>query len=152
MSKSSPKKCILMKRPSRKLLFSSCLSAFLIGTVVAIAVGWLLVTPMSPLNRGRTLDTIQTWSKTADLPDSCTDLTVETAGGMFTRSFILEFRDSPQNIEAWIAAGPGPSSIKANINGQGWKVYSYPAGGGAVFCEVSVSPKGNLARIRTHWS
>ncbi len=71
---------------------------------------------------------------------------------MFTREFQISFRDSPANIRRWLALSPGPAAASPTTDPSGWHIYNYPAGGGAGFSEVRVSPSGDEVRIRTYWS
>jgi hypothetical protein len=98
------------------------------------------------------LDATKKWARLADFPKTASDLRVETSGSMFTREFQVSFQDTAANIRVWLAASAGPASVSPNIDPTGWKVFTYPAGGGAVFSEVRVSPSGEEVRIIASWS
>jgi len=136
----------------RRFIIGGCLGALLFSAVVIVAGGWLILSPNSPINRASALDATKAWARLADFPTTASDLHVETTGNMFTRGFRVSFRDTPTNIRAWLAASPGPATVSPTIDPMGWKVYTYPAGGGAVFSEVHVVPSGDEVRVRTYWS
>jgi len=119
---------------------------------VYIGVGWLVVSPNSPTNRFSAIRSTQEWARLADFPSTMTDFHIETGGSMFTREFQMSFRDSPTNIRIWLASSPGPASTSPTTDSSGWLIYNYPAGGGAEFSEVRVSPAGDEVRIRAYWS
>ena len=129
-----------------------CFGIALLGVILAIGVGWLVVSPNSPTNRSSAIRSTKEWARLADFPATMTKFHIATEGSMFTREFQISFRDSPTNIRIWLAASPGPAAAPTTTDSSGWLIYNYPAGGGAVFSEVRVSPSGDEVRIRTYWS
>lgn len=103
-------------------------------------------------HQGSALATALGWAKLADLPKSAVGTKIEKGGSSFTREFSIRFRDDKGNIEEWIQASPGPAAATPEVDENGWTIYSYPAGGGAQFSEVRVSPGGDEVRVRTYWS
>ena len=136
----------------RRLLIGGCLSVCILGIIVTIGVGWLVLSPESPINRSSAISSTKKWARLADFPETKTDFRIETGGNMFTREFQISFHDSPANIRRWLASSPGPAAVSPTTDPSGWQIYNYPAGGGAVFSEVRVSPSGDEVRIRTYWS
>lgn len=141
-----------MGKNRKKWLVGGCLGIMLLGLLAALVAGWLVLDPGSPLNRGSSIKATREWARLADFPPTVEDLRIETTGSMFTREFKISFRDTPTNVLKWINASPGPSSAMPSTDAGGWRIYNYPAGGGAVFAEVRVSPSGEVVRIRTYWS
>lgn len=136
----------------RRLLFGGCLSICFLGIVVMIGAGWLVLSPNSPINKSSAIRSTKEWARLSDFPATMSDFHIDTGGNMFTREFRITFRDSPENIRRWLASSPGPASATPKTDASGWLIYDYPAGGGAVFSEVRVSPSGDEVRIRTYWS
>jgi hypothetical protein len=122
------------------------------GILTIIVGGWFILSPESPINRASSISVTKQWARLADFPTTHTDLRVQTSGSMFTREFEIVFRDTPANITKWIEGSPGPSSVEPTTDSSGWRIYSYPAGDGALFSEIHVSPAGDEVRIHTYWS
>lgn len=141
-----------MRRLKSKKVFASCLITFGVGFLLVMIGGWFLIAPTSPFNRQKTLEIVCDWTRTADIPRSSDKLSLKTTGGMFTRGYLVEFEDTPSNISSWLARSGGPSTATIESDELGWVIYRYPAGGGAAFAEVAVSPSGKRVRIRTYWS
>ena len=129
-----------------------CFGIAFLGAILAIGAGWLVVSPNSPVNRSSAIRSTQEWARLADFPATVTDFKIASGGSMFTREFQISFRDSPTNIRIWLTASPGPAAATPTTDASGWLIYNYPAGGGAVFSEVRVSPSGEEVRIRAYWS
>ena len=140
------------KSRKRKWIFGGCAAVITIGLVAAVGVGWLLLSHDSPINRASAIEATKEWARLADLPSSKSNLRIQTSGSSFTRTFTVSFRDSPAAIRAWIAASPGPASVAPSTDSSGWQIYTYPAGGGATFSEVRVSPSGDEVQIEASWS
>ena len=136
----------------RRWIVGSCLGLFLATCLVIIAVVWMLPSSGGHPYRNSALATSQEWARVARIPQTATSLNVEAKGSAFSREFEITFRDKPVNISTWISASPGPSSTTPSVDDSGWTVYSYAAGGGAVFAEIRVSPQGDEVQIRTYWS
>lgn len=134
------------------LLIGCCLSIFIFGIIVMIGAAWLLLSPNSPINRPSVISSTKEWARLADFPATMSDFRIETGGSMFTREFQITFRDSPANIQRWLASSSGPATTSPTTDPSGWLIYNYPAGGGASFSELRVSPSGDEVRIRTYWS
>jgi hypothetical protein len=133
-------------------LAAGCLGLFLAaGLVVIVAVAFMTFPP-GPSKQESTLATAREWARLAGIPATASILKIETTGSAFTREFSVTFRDSPANIRGWISASPGPASATRSVDDSGWTLYEYPAGGGAAFAEIRVSPEGDVFRIRTFWS
>ncbi|AYB30385.1 hypothetical protein [Chryseolinea soli] len=65
-----------------------------------------------PWDRAEAIEIATRWGGLADLPDAAEDISVDTEGGMFTRTFIIEFELDNNAIDAWIKKecsyeGPG---------------------------------------------
>ncbi len=143
-----------MKGTSAKkwLLGAGCLGLFLAaGLVVLIALAFL-VFPAGRTDQASAIATAREWGRLAEIPATASILTTEALGSSFTREFTITFRDTPGNIRTWIASSPGPASATRSVDDSGWTLYEYPAGGGAAFAEIRVSPEGDVVRIRTFWS
>ncbi|WP_193213206.1 hypothetical protein [Luteolibacter marinus] len=103
-------------------------------------------------HRESMMETAQEWARFKDLPPTASNIEIRTKGSSFTREFTIRFRDSPAHIKSWIATSPGPASVVPVVDHEGWATYTYPAGSGAEFAEVKISPSGDAVHIRTYWS
>jgi hypothetical protein len=144
----------LMKQSSKKWWWigGGCVALALLGISAAIVISIYFFVSPGPLDRESAISTTKEWARLDDFPTSARNLNIGTTGSAFTREFTISFHDSPGNIRAWIAASAGPGSAKPTVESDGWTVYSYPAGSGARFAEIRVSPSGAEVRIRTYWS
>lgn len=121
------------------------------GLSVIIALAFLFL-PSGPANQASAIATAREWGRLAEIPATASILTSQALGSSFTREFTITFRDTPSNVRTWIASSPGPASATRSVDDSGWTLYEYPAGGGAAFAEIRVSPEGDVVRIRTFWS
>ena len=140
------------KSRKRRWIVGGCPAVIAIGLVAAVGIGWLLLSHDSPINRASAIKATKEWARLADLPSTKSNLRIETSGSSFTRTFTLSFRDSPAAVRAWIALSPGPASVAPSTDSSGRQIYTYPAGGGATFSEVRVSPSGDEVHIEASWS
>lgn len=143
-----------MKRSSKKWWWigGGCLGIILLGLAAAVVIGFYFFASPERLDRDSAISTTKEWARLDDFPASARILNVETTGSAFTRELTLSFQDTPENIRSWIAASAGPASAEPTIDADGWTVYHYPAGGGAQFAQIRVSPSGTEVRIRAYWS
>jgi hypothetical protein len=97
------------------------------------------------------LQAAQQWARTAPLPNTATNLHVDTRGGLFTREFTIRFHAPPHDVNAWLNESPGTSTAKPTVNGN-IRVYSDEPGGGAMHAEVTVDNDSGAVTIHTFWS
>lgn len=143
-----------MKRGAKKRwwLLGGCLAGLLVAGLMMVAGAIFFFAPGGDDRDGTAIETAREWARFQPIPPSARALDVEVMGSAMTREFKITFRDSPANIRSWIAASPGPSSVTPTLDADGWKVYDYPAGRGAVFAQIRVSPDGGQVVISTCWS
>ncbi|UII26880.1 hypothetical protein LVD15_00135 [Fulvivirga maritima] len=55
-----------------------------------------------PWDRAEAIEATLNWGGLADIPESADILSVETAGSMFTREFIVEFQCDSEGLNEWI--------------------------------------------------
>lgn len=133
-------------------LAAGCLALFLAAGLAMVIALAFLVFPTGSTHQASAIATAREWGRLVEIPATASILTSEALGSSFTREFTITFRDTPGNIRSWISASPGPASATRSVDDSGWTLYEYPAGGGAAFAEIRVSPEGDVVRIRTFWS
>lgn len=131
---------------------AGCLALFLAAGLVVLIAFAFLVFPAGRTDQASAIATAREWGRLAEIPATASILKSEALGSSFSREFRVTFHDTPANIRSWISASPGPASATRSVDDSGWTLYEYPAGGGAAFAEIRVSPEGDVVRIRTFWS
>lgn len=91
------------------------------------------------------------WARLNDFPATATDVTVETAGGPFTREFTVTFVAPLKDINAWLDQSPGTKDITPTTTGFVRK-YEIEPGGGAQHAELEVDERTHIVKINVWWS
>lgn len=136
----------------KRWIVGSCLALLLLCMLCVMVVTGVVFYFVKAAEETSAIASTQEWARLSDFPLTRKEFQIETLGSAFTREFRITFRDTPQNIKKWLSACPGPASVVPSKDKDGWIIYSYPAGGGALFAEVRISPDGDFVRIRTYWS
>ncbi len=125
------------------------LLAVLAVLLVAVLIGGYAMYRSRVRSSG--LEVALQWARMAPLPESASDLAVETRGGPFTREFTIRFNAPRDDVKAWLDKSPGTSKLtpagKDNI-----RIYTVEPGGGAMHAEVKVDDNLGSVSIHTFWS
>jgi hypothetical protein len=92
------------------------------------------------------------WGRLSPFPPSAQQLSINTEGGFFTRSFRVSFTAPPADIERWLQASPGTRETSPTTPSVGIRHFQIAPGGGANRAEVSVDDSTNLVLIYVSWS
>jgi hypothetical protein len=130
------------------------------GSILLIILLWFIIetgawlsNTVLPWHRQEVIETACTWGGLAPLPESANQITVETMGGPFTRTFEVTFYAPAEDIENWIEASPRlkdnqssiilPDSIRYKIS---------PGEKGSQGGWVEINDAGTRVKIRVWWS
>lgn len=138
----------------KKIVLRTLLGLFI---VLVLFIG-LFVVPyfaniVMPWDRAGAIETTLLWGGLADLPDNSSDVTVQTSGSMFTRTYTIEFDSDETEIKNWINKSKRLKNLKpvSDANGvMGFEIY--PGEEGAVGGTVTVDKERNRVIIRMMWS
>lgn len=132
-----------------------CLKIGLIASgilgILAVFGAWFIFSVTSPLNRANAIKTTLEWAMLEPIPEEATISHLEKRGSMFTREFVIEVEGEPKVIREWLAGSNGGQGLTPNSKGE-FAIEHRPAGGGAQFAEIIVSPDYRKVRIRVYWS
>jgi hypothetical protein len=92
------------------------------------------------------------WGRLAPFPASATDVRVSTEGSMFTRGFRAHFVAPRADVDAWLAASPGPRSATKEAVGKSRTKYVITPGGGAGWAELTVDEATGTVDVYVYWS
>ena len=131
----------------------------LIGIVAAIFlfIG-LVVVPyftntIMPWERNNAIETTLLWGGMAELPEQTYNLNVQTSGGMFNRTYFLEFSLPSEEIQQWIDKSKRLKDQTPSLRSNGTKLYEiYPGEDGAIGGTVLVNLPQGTVKIKMAWS
>jgi len=92
------------------------------------------------------------WGRLATFPANATDVSVETEGNSFTRSFHASFVAPKQDIQAWIKDSPGINDATPEELPNDQVKYIVVPGGGANSAQVTIDLTLNKVNIYVSWS
>jgi len=106
---------------------------------------------LSCSNEESSIQTSLKWARMAPLPENSYNIEVTPSGSSFTQEFLVSFRATENEINAWLSKSPGiqDAEIVTRNNGVTYKV---TPGGGAQFAEVKVNWDTLVVKIRAYWS
>jgi len=142
----------------RTLIRSTIVIAGLLAAFVVLSVGlFALLMPSnardnaSPSKLAEMVRITLEWGRLAPFPATATDFDIKTEGGSFTRSFRGSFTDTPDRIEAWLAASPGVDRADCAPTTEGEKCVLRTAER-VSYGEVVVSPDKRRVTFYVAWS
>lgn len=106
---------------------------------------------MMPWNRMAAVEATETWGGLADLPVNRWLMSIETEGGMFTRTFLISFRSSPASIEKWIEASYGIRDVVPTLQDNRY-VYRSMGYGNSIGGTVTIDYETGRVYIKMSWS
>lgn len=93
------------------------------------------------------LEISRDWCQLADYPAFQQKPQIEISGGMFTRTFEVQFQSEPQAVTNWITQSPGLKiKPEQKADGQHYLIRSSKA----AHCEVRI--QAGQVFIKTYWS
>jgi hypothetical protein len=139
---------------STKMIIAIMSAALLVGLVAFAGVFFVSSNSrdnQDPAKQKEMMALVLEWGQLAPFPASATNVSIETEGNSFTRSFRASFVAPKAGIQSWIKESPGlngttPEELSAN------KVqYIIVAGGGANKAEVTIDYVLNQVEIYVSW-
>ncbi len=139
------------KTKSLKLIIS------LVSAMLLVAFAGLVLASsnsrdnQNPAKQKEMMALVLEWGRLSHFPASANNVSIETEGNSFTRSFRARFVAPKQDIQSWIKDSPGlnettPEELSAN------KVkYIIAPGGGASRAEVTIDYGRNQVEIYVSW-
>jgi len=91
------------------------------------------------------------WGRLAPFPANATNVSIETEGNSFTRSFRASFVAPKQEIQAWIKDSPGINTVTPQVLSDDKVKYIIEPGGGANIAEVTIDFALNQVNIYVSW-
>ena len=92
------------------------------------------------------------WARLTPVPASARDVRIDTPGSMFTRAFRAQFTAPKADIDAWLAASPGPRETTPQTIAPDKRKYEIHPGGGAGHAELTVDDTAETVDIYVYWS
>ena len=92
------------------------------------------------------------WGRLSPFPGGATNVSIETEGSSFTRSFHASFTAPKQDIQSWIKDSPGLNEITPEELSNNKVHYIVAPGGGANKAEVTIDYGLNQVEIYVSWS
>ena len=106
-----------------------------------------------PWERSNAIETTLLWGGLAELPEQTSDLKVQTSGGMFTRTFFLEFSLSERELQQWITNSKRLKELTPTKQTDGTDLYEiYPGEDGAIGGTVLINFQQGNVKIKMAWS
>jgi hypothetical protein len=144
----------LMKLPKSTFvvagLRAGCLLTIALLVVFLFGGNWL--DNHNPAKQHEMLNIALIWGRLSPFPQNATNLTVQTEGNLFTRSFRASFSAPKQDIKTWLANSPGTRETTPQTMPDGRLKYVIAPGGGANIAEVTVDFETNTIEIYVSWS
>lgn len=121
-----------------------------LGVALVVGFGVLCALAMLPPTETEIVEVAWEWGNLAPLPTSATIIDAEAKGTMFTRHFVIRFTAPSDDIETWLAASPGPSSVDPESYAGGMREYMYHGAQGA--CCARITVEGDTVEVYASWS
>jgi len=126
------------------LLMVALLAVFLFGS------NWL--DNHNPAKQDEMVNIVLTWGRLSPFPQNAANITVQTEGNSFTRSFRASFSAPKQDIKTWLDDSPGTRETRPQTMPDGHLKYVITPGAGANRAEVIVDFESNTVEIYVSWS
>jgi hypothetical protein len=107
---------------------------------------------MNSVKQEEMLGIVLEWGRLAPFPVSATNISIETEGSSFTRSFRASFIAPKEDIQDWLSSSPGLQETTAEEVSDSIVWYSIKPGGGANRAEVTIDYGLNKVEIYVSWS
>jgi len=91
------------------------------------------------------------WGRLAPFPAGASNVSIETEGNSFTRSFHASFVASQQDIRSWIKDSPGLNETAPQELSDNKVKYIITPGSGANRAEVTIDYVSNQVEIYVSW-
>jgi len=132
----------------------------LVSTILLVAVaifaGLFLASSNSsdnqdPAKQKEMMALILEWGRLSPFPVSATNVSIETEGNSFTRSFRASFTAPKQDIQSWIVDSPGLNGTTPEKLSDNKVQYIIEPGAGANKAEVTIDYVSNRVEIYVSW-
>ena len=128
-----------------------------IAAVIFLFIGLVIVpyftNTLMPWERSNAIETTLLWGGLAELPEQANDLKVKTSGGMFTRTFFLEFNLSEPELQQWIRNSKRLKELTPKTQTDGTNLFEiYPGEDGAIGGTVLINFQQGNVKIEMAWS
>ena len=145
----------MKNKPQLPKLIIALASAILLVLLVAFAVLFLRPSNSSdnqdPAKRKEMMALVLEWGRLSPLPTSATNISIETEGNSFTRSFHASFVAPKQDIQSWIEDSPGLNETTPEEISDTKVQYIIAPGGGANRAAVTIDYGLNQVEIYVSW-
>jgi hypothetical protein len=126
------------------------------GIIYFSAVVWYLAPSNARDNQNsakqkETMSSVLAWGRLAPFPANAANVSIETEGNSFTRSFHASFVAPKQDIQVWINDSPGLNEAAPEELSSGKVWYRITPGGGANKAEVTINYILNSVEIYVSW-
>lgn len=124
----------------------------LASIIVLVIVPYFTHTIM-PWEKANAIETTLLWGGLARLPENADNIRIETSGGMFTRTFSLEFDLSQEELKEWVKTSQRLRDHFSETQIDGTELYKiYPGEEGAVGGTVRINFSNGTVQIDMSWS
>lgn len=141
-------------KSTKKIILRTLLGLFIILVLfIGLFVAPYLANVVMPWDRAGAIETTLLWGGLADLPENSSDVSVQTSGSMFTRTFTIEFDSDESEIKDWIDKSKRLKDRKPSSDANGVMGFEiYPGEEGAMGGTVTIDKERNRVIIRMMWS
>lgn len=121
----------------------------LVGIVIVIVAGgiWLHYS-----NQKSAWNATFEWTGISALPTWAYNKKLEVQGSMFTRTFVVTFNGTPEQIAEWLKTEPALQGVNPEKVDEKTDKYILKPQGGSSYDEVKVDRLNNKITIRASWS
>jgi hypothetical protein len=105
----------------------------------------------NPAKQKEMMALVLEWGRLSPLPASATNISIETEGNSFTRSFHASFVAPKQDIQSWVEDSPGLNETTPEEISDTKVQYVIAPGGGANRAEVTIDYGLNQVEIYVSW-
>ena len=131
------------------------MGVLLIFGVVTVARSFLVSSNsrdnQDPAKQKEMMALVLEWGRLSSFPTSATNVSIETEGNSFTRSFRASFIAPKQDIQSWIIDSPGLNETTPDRLSDNKVQYFIAPGGGANTAEVTIDYGLNQVEIYVSW-
>ena len=132
-------------------LASTILFVALVAFVGLVAVSSNARDNQDPAKQKEMMALVLDWGRLSPFPISATNVSIETEGNSFTRSFRASFTAPQQDIQSWIKNSRGLNEKTPEAISDHKVQYIIAPGGGADRAEVTIDYALNQVEIYVSW-